>query len=594
MPQDGQSQSGIINKTNLSLIVVFIILSLLSFNYFLLFHSLVEVFSVIVSFIIFVIAIYTYNNTENNFFIIIGIAYGFVGFFDLLHTLAYKGMNVFVNTGADLPTQLWIITRYIESFAILLALIYLGSKKKCDNKKVIYSLLAVSILLISLLYYDLFPTAFIEGEGLTLFKIISEYIISGILLFSLYLLYKKQEYFEKKIYHLIFVSIAMTIISEIFFTFYVDVYGLSNILGHLFKVLSVILIFKAIIETGFKRPYDLLYKELKTRKDQLSAEKQFIDSIYNNIEQGIAVHELLYNENMEPIDYKIIDANDAYARIMKIPLEKALGSLGSNIYYGKGAPHLDIYTGIVNNGETVQLEEYISSLDKYLSITGTPLKDKQFIILFEDITELKEQEIELKNRAKKVQQLNHELEKLIYLTNRLSIASQLKRDEFLNDVLEIAMALIEHADYGSASINKDDGWQVIATYNCEENLINELNQKRDLIYKSDESIFEVDLVKMNNQKLLKEFKETDYNNELFKYLENLSTKIKESIFFELNSNRNMKIRISLDISANSDTKFNENDEEILRALRNLIYVFLNHNIESKKIKSDSDNQIFID
>jgi len=56
----------------------------------------------------------------------------------------------------------------------------------------------------------------------------------------------------------------------------------------------------------------------------------------------------------------------------------------------------------------------------------------------------------------------------------------------------------------------------------------------------------------------------------------------------------MKIRISLDISANSDTKFNENDEEILRALRNLIYVFLNHNIEAKKIKSDSDNQIFID
>ena len=135
MPQDGQSQSGIINKTNLTLIVVFIILSLLSFNYFLLFHSLVEVFSVIVSFIIFVIAIYTYDKTENNFFIIIGIAYGFVGFFDLLHTLAYKGMNVFVNAGADLPTQLWIITRYVESFAILLALFYLGSKKKCDNKK---------------------------------------------------------------------------------------------------------------------------------------------------------------------------------------------------------------------------------------------------------------------------------------------------------------------------------------------------------------------------------------------------------------------------------------------------------------------------
>jgi hypothetical protein len=56
----------------------------------------------------------------------------------------------------------------------------------------------------------------------------------------------------------------------------------------------------------------------------------------------------------------------------------------------------------------------------------------------------------------------------------------------------------------------------------------------------------------------------------------------------------MKIRISLDISANSDFKFNENDKEILRALRNLIYVFLHHNIESKNINGNSVGKIFKD
>jgi len=87
--------------TNFFLSIILLLFIILSFNHFLLFHTLVEIFSVVVAFIIFVLTIYTYDKIENNFFIIIGLSYGFIGFFDLLHTLAYKGMNIFVNTGSD-------------------------------------------------------------------------------------------------------------------------------------------------------------------------------------------------------------------------------------------------------------------------------------------------------------------------------------------------------------------------------------------------------------------------------------------------------------------------------------------------------------
>lgn len=69
----------------------------LSYNYFLLFHSLIELFSIIVAFIIFVIALYSRERTQNYFLIFMGIAYGFIGGFDLIHTLAYKRNPGYVN-----------------------------------------------------------------------------------------------------------------------------------------------------------------------------------------------------------------------------------------------------------------------------------------------------------------------------------------------------------------------------------------------------------------------------------------------------------------------------------------------------------------
>jgi hypothetical protein len=152
-------------------------LIILSFYNFLLFHTLTEFISIIVSFIIFVLAIYSFDKAQNNFIIILGIAYGFIGFFDLLHTISYRGMGVFVDNTADLPTQLWIIARYLESIFILIALWFVDTKNICDIKKIVNTLLGVSIVTLILLFFNIFPACYIEGEGLTLFKIISEYII---------------------------------------------------------------------------------------------------------------------------------------------------------------------------------------------------------------------------------------------------------------------------------------------------------------------------------------------------------------------------------------------------------------------------------
>jgi hypothetical protein len=70
-------------------------LYLLSRLNYLLFHSSVEVFSIVITFAIFAIAWNARGIMDSNYLLFIGIACLFVGGVDLLHTLAYKGNGNF-------------------------------------------------------------------------------------------------------------------------------------------------------------------------------------------------------------------------------------------------------------------------------------------------------------------------------------------------------------------------------------------------------------------------------------------------------------------------------------------------------------------
>ncbi|MFP4185363.1 MAG: MASE3 domain-containing protein [Thermoplasmata archaeon] len=243
---------------------------------YLLFHSLVELFSIIVAALIFTITWNTRKRIENNYLLFVGTAFLFIGGIDLVHTLAYEGMGVFTDWGPNLPTQLWISARYVEALTLFIAPLLLFR----DKIKVSYAMIgygSVFILIMISIFGGVFPTCYVEGVGLTPFKKISEYTISIILGFSLYFLYRYRAKFKKYVFQHLAISIILTIGSEIAFTFYVSVYGFSNLVGHFLKLISFFLIYQALIVTGFREPFDLLYKEVKEREDELEKSKQKVE-----------------------------------------------------------------------------------------------------------------------------------------------------------------------------------------------------------------------------------------------------------------------------------------------------------------------------
>ncbi len=260
----------IINAVILTVVLIALYFTT-SINY-LLFHSLAEIFSIVVACSLFMIAWNSRQYIKNPYLMFIGIAYLFIGGIDLLHTLTYKGMPIF--TDYDFyANQLWIGARYMESISLLLAFAFLYKEKSIRPYAVFAAYTIVTGLLIaSVFYWKSFPECFVAGVGLTPFKKISEYIICLILSINICLLTISRDKFEPKVFHLLLLSIICTIISELAFTFYVSNYGFSNLVGHYFKIFSFILVYLAIIKTGIEKPYDLIFHDLNRTNQKLAEE----------------------------------------------------------------------------------------------------------------------------------------------------------------------------------------------------------------------------------------------------------------------------------------------------------------------------------
>lgn len=272
---------------NIIIVSVLVGLYFTTFVNYLLFHSLSEIFSIVVAISFFMITWNSKKYIKNQYLLFIGITYLFIAFIDLLHMLSYKGMPIF--TDYDFyANQLWIGARYLESITLVVAFYFLEKDIQIKPEILLFIYTAITtFLVLSIFTWKIFPICFVEGSGLTPFKKISEYIICGILLTGMGLLYKNRNRFEPYVYRWLLLSIICTMISELAFTVYVSNYGFSNLVGHYFKLFSFYLIYKSIVETGIKHPYELIFKELDTTVNNLSAEIERRKTVEKDREQVI-------------------------------------------------------------------------------------------------------------------------------------------------------------------------------------------------------------------------------------------------------------------------------------------------------------------
>ncbi|MFA5515413.1 MAG: MASE3 domain-containing protein [Desulfuromonadales bacterium] len=240
---------------------------------FLAFHNLVELSSIIVSVTIFSIGWHARRIVRNDMLLVLAIACLTVAVLDLLHTLSYQGMGFFPFTSANPATQYWVAARYLESAAFFAAALFIG-RRSSISPELLLALSLILCLLLALAIYPLrvFPDCFIDGRGLTPFKIGSEYVAMVFFAASGWIIWRRRDRFNSRLLRFLLAAIGGKILAEFCFTLYADVFGVAAFLGHNLKFFSTLFLYWVLVEGSLRDPYASLFRDLFRSRERLHSE----------------------------------------------------------------------------------------------------------------------------------------------------------------------------------------------------------------------------------------------------------------------------------------------------------------------------------
>jgi PAS domain S-box-containing protein len=133
----------------------------------------------------------------------------------------------------------------------------------------------------------------------------------------------------------------------------------------------------------------------KSRKALLESEKK-LSSLYSAMSDGLAIHEVIYDNSGNAVDYFINDVNPAFEQITQLKKENTIGRKATEVFSVKKAPYLEIYTRVASTGKSASFETYFPPMNKYFQVSVFSPEKGKFATVFQDISERKAAEEKLK------------------------------------------------------------------------------------------------------------------------------------------------------------------------------------------------------
>lgn len=123
-------------------------------------------------------------------------------------------------------------------------------------------------------------------------------------------------------------------------------------------------------------------------------------SLFNEMTNGLALHEVILDADGLPIDYKLLSINPAFETIIGKNRELLIGKSVNEVMPALYAERFYEYGNVALNGKSIKFESFIQELGKYISTIVYSYQKGFFATIIEDITENKKFELELQDTIK--------------------------------------------------------------------------------------------------------------------------------------------------------------------------------------------------
>jgi hypothetical protein len=227
-------------------------------------HSLLEGLAIVIAALVFAVGWNAYRmNIQRN---VLLLACGFLGvaLLDAAHTLSYQGMPDYATPNSLAKGILfWLPARYLAAWSLLAAVLIPwralqpGAMPKTQRWGMLALVLA-GVALVHVLvffFYDALPLVYVPPAGLTDFKVAAEYGVVALHLLTLGVLLWRMRGPTAFDAPALFAAVGIMALGEVFFTHYVRASDLFNLLGHVYKVLGYLYLYRAIFQGTIEATY---------------------------------------------------------------------------------------------------------------------------------------------------------------------------------------------------------------------------------------------------------------------------------------------------------------------------------------------------
>lgn len=141
-----------------------------------------------------------------------------------------------------------------------------------------------------------------------------------------------------------------------------------------------------------------ILQAMNQEKDKLAnhlreSEEQY-KLLTTEMELGLALHEIICDEQNHPIDYRFVSVNNAFEQMIGLKREDIIGKTVLEVLPETEKYWIDTYGKVAITGQSIQFENYSSVLKRHFHLSAYSPKLGQFAVIVEDITERKQMEMD--------------------------------------------------------------------------------------------------------------------------------------------------------------------------------------------------------
>ncbi len=133
--------------------------------------------------------------------------------------------------------------------------------------------------------------------------------------------------------------------------------------------------------------------EERKRQNALQESEQRYRSLFTEMQEGFALHEIVCDADGKPIDYRFLDSNPAFEKITGLPSSTTIGKTVKQLMPDIEQSWIDRYGDVALNGSAVAFENFAQPLDKHFHVMAFCPQKGKFAVLFTDISDRKKSEL---------------------------------------------------------------------------------------------------------------------------------------------------------------------------------------------------------